>query len=181
MTEQKTFDELMAEQAQAMLDVKDKNGQPTGATIPFMEAIVKQVCNLALKGSLPHVAFVQNTVRRTDPKEQARREEEHREYVGEATDNLRRSLEADGLWIGQDYDVMRISEEQWQLEQMNRQISSPDFQYTIQDMSKDGTTKLSKNPLIDLRDKQQKQLQDDLQALRMDAQRRMMMRKTMKR
>ena len=173
MTEEISLEAALKERLQTTIKTKqgnvavDENGQP----ITAMQAIAMSILQNAMKGDIPSATFIRNITRtNTDADEaQAHRRQE---AFQTAFAQIRRELEAEGLYLGQDIEIEKLAHNMLIVQNLNEQMQQPDYEDVIREMHRDGSTAMRLNPLHEWRDRYQKQLLADLKELRTDALRR---------
>lgn len=168
----KSFDDLIKERLSQ--PVRDKAGnlltsKETGEVITPMEAMVMSVVNEAMKGSIQHIAFIRN-IQRNDNTDNEAAKQMHEDRRYSLIQQLRDELNTDGLSaFVQEYELEMIAEQRMLVDTLNEQISCPDFQPLISEYTAGGQMKMVLNPIVSLRDAQQKKLQQDIKEMRMEA------------
>lgn len=155
-------------------DVKLKGGgtaidPDTGQPLKVTQAIAMSVTQLAMKGEISSVSFIRNLTRQSDPEATAQRKQQAEALLRETTDRLRRELEADGLWCGQDVELEQLAQNHVIIDRLNQLMQADDYEDIITELKKDGTVSTHINPLIAIRDRAQKQFLQDWKQLRLEA------------
>jgi hypothetical protein len=169
------FNELLRSRLEA--PVKDKMGnaivnQETGEHFTALEAMVMSVVNNAMKGDIASIAFIRNITKTTDVEADEARAREMGEYMKEVVGRLRKQLQSEGLYDGQDQEIEMLAETVILTEQLTAQMHSADFSATRDEFRRDGSTQVIVNPIIKLRDEQQNRFRAELERIRNEASRR---------
>lgn len=163
-------------------DVKLKGGgtaidPDTGQPLKPAKAIAMSIMQQALKGDIAAVSFIRNFLRQTDPQEAEQRKREAADKLAATTQTLRAELERDNLWTGQVVELEQLAQDHCVIDRLNQQMQADDYQDILTEMKKDGTMTVRTHPLLDIRNKLQKQWQADWQAHRQEAFRRIQMKR----
>lgn len=163
-------------------DVKLKGGgtaidPDTGQPLKPAKAIAMSIMQQALKGDIAAVSFIRNFMRQTDPQEAEQRKREAADKLAATTQTLRAELERDNLWTGQVVELEQLAQDHCVIDRLNQQMQADDYQDILTEMKKDGTMTVRTHPLLDIRNKLQKQWQADWQAHRQEAFRRIQMKR----
>lgn len=145
----------------------DENGKP----ITAMQAIAMSILQNAMKGDIQSATFVRNITRTTTESDEERKRLQE-QAMQRAVSKIRKELEAEDLYVGQDIEIEQIAQNLLLVEQLNNQMQAPDYEDMVQEFRRDGSVSMRINPLHEWRDKYQKQLLADLKELRTDALRR---------
>lgn len=172
--EMKSFEEILA----ARLSTPVVNKKDGKEVLP-MEAMVASVVREAIGGSIQHIAFIRNITRQRQSDPEATREK-HEQLKNAYVSRLREEFAADGLYIGQDTELAMLAENIMLLDMLNEQIADADFQPIVTETRRDGSQSMSRNPVLTLRDEQQKRVQSDMKQLRQEAMARIQNRKILK-
>lgn len=166
--------------AELQKDVKLKGGQvavdENGRPLKAFDAIAKSIMNNAMKGDIAAVNFIRNLTKQSDPAKDQQRAEQYHRQLADKVEQLRSELEAEHLWIGQQTEVEQLAQNWIIIDNLNEQMLQADYQDVLQEMKKDGSVTLRINPLHEWRDKYQKQFLSDWKELRIDSQRRIIMK-----
>lgn len=173
MTDTLSLESALVDRLQRTIKTKtgsvavDENGNP----ITAVQAIAMSILQNAMKGDIQSATFVRNITRTTTESDEERQRRQE-EAMQRATSKIRRELEAEGLYVGQDIEIEQIAQNLLLIEQLNAQMQSPDYEDMVQEYRRDGSMSMRINPLHEWRDRYQKQLMADLKELRTDALRR---------
>ena len=166
-----TFDEILKEKLQAKVPVKGKDEM-----IDPMEAMVNALMMNAMKGDIASIAFIRNMTQDTDPEKEKEAIEKHKETAIEFAIDLRRQLEDEGAYDGQDVEIAMLAETAVMVDELTRRIASSDFEPVMTDPR---TGKQTISPLIQLRDSQRELFDKQFAKLRQEAINRKIMKKQM--
>lgn len=163
--------------AELQKDVKLKNGQvavdaETGEPLKVFNAIAKSIVNNAMKGDVVAATYLRNLTKKTDAAADEQRQKEARERLNNQIEKMRKELEQQKLYFGQDIELEQIAQNWLIIENLNRQMQQEGYEDMITEMKKDGTMQMKINPLHEWRDKYQKQFLNDWRELRLEALRR---------
>lgn len=174
------FEELL--RARLAQPIKDKQGnlivnQDTQSPMTALDAMVMSVVNNAMKGDIASIAFIRNMTHSPDAEADRCRQEEMQNRTTAIKDNLLKQLQAQQLYDGQDIELEQVAATALLVEQLTEQMRQSDFQPTVTEYRRDGSTQAIINPLVTLRDQQQQRFQQQLDKLRQDAINRRVIRK----
>ena len=155
----------------------DKNNRIIAGNKSQQAAIAMSIMQQALKGDIAAVSFIRNFLRQTDPQEAEQRKREAADKLAATTQTLRAELERDNLWTGQVVELEQLAQDHCVIDRLNQQMQADDYQDILTEMKKDGTMTVRTHPLLDIRNKLQKQWQADWQAHRQEAFRRIQMKR----
>lgn len=148
--------------------VDPETGQPLTAT----QAIAMSILQNAMHGDIASATFIRNITRSTDTKTEDEFRRLNEELTQRAVDDIRQSLEQEGLYLNQDSDILQLARQRVQLDRMSALQEQADFEYLITEYTKDGRVQTRVNPLIEAHDRLYDKYNDRMKELRTDAMRR---------
>ena len=148
--------------------VDPETGQPLTAT----QAIAMSILQNAMHGDIASATFIRNITRSTDTKTEDEFRRRNEELTQRAVDDIRQSLEQEGLYLNQDADILQLARQRVQLDRMSALQEQADFEYLITEYTKDGRVQTRVNPLIEAHDRLYDKYNDRMKELRTDAMRR---------
>lgn len=174
-----SFEDLL--RARLSAPIKDKTGrtivnQDTGNAMNAMEAMVMSVVNNAMKGDIASIAFIRNFTKQPDSNDQMKTVEK----IQTITEALKKQLQGEKLYDGQDAEIAMLAETQLLVDKLTEQMHQADFEPTITEYRRDGSTQTIINPLTKMRDEQQDRFRAQLDKLRKDALTRILNKRSMK-
>ena len=171
---EQTFEEMLLDRLRQ--PVKTKTGQVAtdedGAPITAERAMIMSIVSNATRGDLQAATFIRNLTRRTTAEDTAHVEREQQRTEA-ARETIRRELEAEGLYSGQQIDIERVAQTLVTVERLEEQMQQPDFRLVETDIRKDGTQTAQLSKVKDLHDRYSKELRDQMRELRQLAQMRL--------
>ena len=175
-----SFEDLL--RARLAAPIKDKTGrvivnQDTQQAMTAMEAMVMSVVNNAMKGDIASIAFIRNFTKQPDG---AGMEEQTDNQLQTIIDALKQQLQGEKLYDGQDAEIAMLAETQLLVDKLTHQMHQSDYEPTITEYRRDGSTQTIINPLTKLRDDQQDRFRAQLDKLRKDALNRILNKRNMK-
>lgn len=173
------FEELL--RARLAAPIKDKTGrviinQDTQQAMSAIEAMVMSVVNNAMKGDIASIAFIRNFTKQPDVNDQIKTAEKLQAIVA----SLTKQLQGEKLYDGQDSEIAMLAETQLLVDKLTEQMHQADFEPTITEYRRDGSTQTIINPLTKLRDDQQDRFRSQLDKIRKDALNRILNKRNMK-
>lgn len=177
-----SFEDLL--RARLAAPIKDKTGrviinQDTQEAMTAMEAMVMSVVNNAMKGDIASIAFIRNFSKQPDQNSQLQQQQMEAKLKA-AIDSLTKQLQGERLYDGQDSEIAMLAETQLLVDKLTEQMHQADFEPTITEYRRDGSTQTIINPLTKLRDDQQDRFRAQLDKLRKDALNRILNKRNMK-
>ena len=174
-----SFEDLL--RARLAAPIKDKTGrviinQDTQQAMTAMEAMVMSVVNNAMKGDIASIAFIRNFTKQPDATDQLKAQED----LKAITESLKHQLQGEKLSDGQDAEIAMLAETQLLINKLTEQMHQADYEPTITEYRRDGSTQTIINPLTKLRDEQQDRFRAQLDKLRKDALNRILNKRNMK-
>lgn len=173
-----SFDELLQRELTKPMELK-QNGVKVGEITP-LEAMVKSIVTKAGKGDIAAINVVRNMTRRPtdeDSDEARRREQRVADYERQLTDQFK----GENIYDGQQQELRILAESRYMVDMLARRMQQADFEPLITEYLQNGTTRQTRNPLIDMHKEAKRIFDTDLQRLREEAMRRFITRKQMKR
>lgn len=177
-----SFEDLL--RARLAAPIKDKTGrvlinQDTQQAMTAMEAMVMSVVNNAMKGDIASIAFIRNFTKQPDGIGSAW-ERQTDTQLQSIINSLKHQLEGEKLYDGQDAEIAMLAETQLLVDKLTHQMHQADYEPTITEYRRDGSTQTIINPLTKLRDEQQDRFRAQLDKLRKDALNRILNKRNMK-
>ena len=155
-----------------------QNGAIVGTITP-LQAMVKSLVTKAGKGDIAAINTIRNMTRKTskdDEEESIRREN----IVTSYQEQLTQQFKGEKMYDGQDSELRILAESRYMVDVLARKMLQADFEPLITEYTKDGGTRQTRNPIIDMHKEAKKQFDADLARLREEAMRRIITRKNMK-
>lgn len=176
-----SFEDLL--RARLAAPIKDKTGrviinQDTREAMTAMEAMVMSVVNNAMKGDIASIAFIRNFSKQPDQNSQLQQQMEAK--LKTVIDSITKQLQGERLYDGQDSEIAMLAETQMLVDKLTEQMHQADYEPTITEYRRDGSTQTVINPLTKLRDEQQDRFRAQLDKLRKDALNRILNKRNMK-
>lgn len=172
MAEVQDLSELIAKKMQQT--VKNKQGQvivnEDGMPMTTMEAIAMSIVQNAMKGDAASIVLVRNLTKRIATQEESQEaQQKYESRVNGYVEQIKKELEGDNLWFGQQMDVEYIAKTMCVADRLEMIMQSPDFEDMIVEIKKDGTQTMKLNPIHERYDEVQAQVRDAYNKLRLDA------------
>lgn len=125
----------------------DMNGNEMTA----LDCIAMSITQKAMKGDTSAASYIRS-IRNKKPVSIEESDQVFHERIASICSKLRQDLEIEGLYFGQDLQIEVVANYRLQMEDMEKEISSPSFEKLIIDIRKDGTQAYSSNPAYKIYD-----------------------------